>query len=294
MQGIQFSQPTFAERAGYFEVSGAHLYTVLHEVKDPIARVLLVGPFASERHNSYIPWVRWARFLAARNIEVLRYDYRGIGESTGVFSEMTFDDWSADVQALSAWLKARSPSLPVLLHGLELGAVLTGRQFQNGIGDALLLWAPPTNVNQALRSTLLRVVGREQLLKRGNERKTVSDFIRQLEGGSLEVDGYQWPARLWRDSFDIELPAAFAECSPFTAFFERPVRIVRLGKEIEPLDHCQSATADTEAEFSKLCAELEASAAQTSVGIIRLDSGRNFGRISTGCLWKTTHGLQRL
>lgn len=80
MQGIQFANHR-PERAGYFEVPGAHLYTVLHEVKDPIARVLLVGPFASERHNSYIPWVRWARFLAARNIEVLRYDHRGIGRA---------------------------------------------------------------------------------------------------------------------------------------------------------------------------------------------------------------------
>ena len=57
------------ERAGYFPVSGAHLYTVLHEVPDPLARVLLVGPFASERHNSYLPWVRWARYLASRQIE---------------------------------------------------------------------------------------------------------------------------------------------------------------------------------------------------------------------------------
>ena len=47
------------ERAGYFQVSGAHLYTVLHEVQEPVARVLLVGPFASERHNSYLPWMRW-------------------------------------------------------------------------------------------------------------------------------------------------------------------------------------------------------------------------------------------
>ena len=49
------------ERAGYYPVSGAHLYTVLHEVAEPLARMLLVGPFASERHNSYLPWVRWAR-----------------------------------------------------------------------------------------------------------------------------------------------------------------------------------------------------------------------------------------
>lgn len=30
-----------AERAGYFPVSGEHLYTVLHEVENPVARTLL-------------------------------------------------------------------------------------------------------------------------------------------------------------------------------------------------------------------------------------------------------------
>ncbi len=57
---------TLLECAGYFTVSGADLYTVLHEVPKPVARVLLVGSFASERHFSYHPWVRWARYLAAR------------------------------------------------------------------------------------------------------------------------------------------------------------------------------------------------------------------------------------
>lgn len=33
------------EQAGYLEVSGTHLYTVLHGVADPVARVLLVGQF---------------------------------------------------------------------------------------------------------------------------------------------------------------------------------------------------------------------------------------------------------
>ena len=147
------------EEAGYFKVSDAHLYTVLHRVEDPVARVLLVGPFASERHQSYLPWARWARYLAARQIEVLRYDYRGIGESTGIFEEMSFPNWGEDVDLLSSWLKERSPNVPLVLHGLEMGALLAGRSFHNGAGDALLMWSPPANANQSLRSTLLRWVG---------------------------------------------------------------------------------------------------------------------------------------
>lgn len=224
------------ERAGYFQVPGAHLYTVLHEVKEPVARVLLVGPFASERHNSYLPWVRWARYLAAENIEVLRYDYRGIGESTGDFEEMALTDWSQDVQLLSAWLAGRTPRAPFLLHGLGLGAVFAGRAFDEGGGDGLLLWSPPANANQALRATLIRWVGLEQIFKFGHEQKSASDYIRELEqGSSLEVDGYRWSASLWRDSFEFALPPGLLNDDGAAEKYKRPVRIVKLTRDAAPL-----------------------------------------------------------
>ena len=140
------------EQAGYFAVPGANLYAVLHPVTAPIARVLLVGAFASERHFSYHAWVRWARYLAARRVEVLRYDYRGIGESTGLFEEMSFEDWGEDVKILADQFARRSPRVPLVLHGLELGAILAARRFHEGTGDGLLLWSAPANANQVLYS----------------------------------------------------------------------------------------------------------------------------------------------
>jgi len=224
------------ERAGYFQVSGAHLYTVLHEVKNPVARVLLVGPFASERHNSYLPWVRWARHLAAGNIEVLRYDYRGIGESTGDFEKMTFADWAEDVRLLAACLQQRAPHAPLLLHGLGLGAILAGRAFDAGTGDGLLLWSPPANANQALRATLLRWVGLEQIFKFGDDRKSASDYIRELEQGSaLDVDGYRWSPELWRDSFQFAMPAALSSEAEAARAYERPVKMMKLTRDAAPL-----------------------------------------------------------
>jgi hypothetical protein len=224
------------EQAGYFTVPGAHLYTVLHQVPDPVARVLLVGPFASERHFSYPPWVRWARYLAARGIEVLRYDYRGLGESTGVFEEMSFDNWSEDVQLLTEWFASRSPDVPLLLHGLEIGAILAGRSFREGTADALLLWSPPVNANQALRSTLLHWAGLGQLNEAPENRKTAAEFIQQLEQGSLiEVQGYQWSTRLWRDSFQFDLPHTLGSENSSCEAHGKPVKIVKLGKEATPL-----------------------------------------------------------
>ena len=225
-----------SEQAGYLEVSGVHLYTVLHTVEYPVGRVLLVGPFASERQNSYIPWVRWARYLAARRIEVLRYDYRGVGESTGTFENMSFEDWAEDVRVLAGWLNSRSPRVPLVLHGLELGALLAGIACQSGSGDALLLWAPPASANQALHATLSRRVGLDQLFKYGNERKSVSDYILQLEQGfGIDVEGYQWSSRLWRDSLTVQMPDGMREEESAGSVNGKPVKIVKLGKNAAPL-----------------------------------------------------------
>jgi alpha/beta superfamily hydrolase len=244
------------EEPGFFEVPGAHLYTVLHRAMSPVARVLLVGPFAPERHHSYDPWVRWARYLAQRGVEVLRYDYRGVGESEGVFEEMSFAHWSEDVELLTGWLKGRSPNLPLVLHGLEMGALLAAKAFHIGIADVLFLWSPPASANQALRPALLRWIAVDQVFKFGDDRRTASAFIRELEeGATIDVEGYRWSAKLWRESHEVLLPREMEDEGSATRAYQRAVRIVRLGKDAIPLIKGGPAVADEPREFTALFAK---------------------------------------
>jgi hypothetical protein len=223
------------ERAGYFRVPGADLYTVVHEVNQPVARALLVGPMANERQASYHPWVRWARYLGERDIEVLRFDYRGVGESSGTFEDLSFEDWAGDLRLLVDWFGGGSPRVPLMLHGLEMGGILAGHCFCDGMGEALLLWSAPQNANELLRSSLLHWAGLEQLYESVQNRKTAAQYIRQLESGDcIEVDGYRWSARLWRDSFQFRLPDALQTEATAQAL-GRPVALVKLGREAAPL-----------------------------------------------------------
>jgi pimeloyl-ACP methyl ester carboxylesterase len=244
-----------AEQIGYFEAPGAHLYTVLHRVQEPKARVLLAGSFASERHFSYEPWVRWARYLAERGVEVLRYDYRGVGESEGVFEQTGFQQWKDDIVLLASWLQEQLPYAPLVLNGLEMGALLAGLAWNAGIGDALLLWSPPANANLALRPTLLRWVVADQLFKYGHDRRPASAYIQQLEAGSaIEVEGYRWTARLWRESAEVLLPAALQDEAHARTAYLRPVRVSHLGKEAIPLVKGGPAVADIPRDFTALFA----------------------------------------
>jgi hypothetical protein len=261
-----------SERAGYFPVSGVHLYTVLHQVEKPLARMLLVGSFASERHNSFDPWVRWARYLAHKGVEVLRFDYRGVGESEGVFEEASFQEWSDDLALLANWLRGQSPEVPLILNGLEIGALLAGKAFDSGIGDILLLWSPPANANLALRPTLLRWVVADQLFKFGDDRKPATAYIRQMEQGTaIEVEGYRWSAKLWRQSFEVVLPSALDDESHAREVYGKPVRLVKLGKEAIPLVKGGPAVADIPRDFSALFAKnwgwLSAALASNTGGI---------------------------
>ncbi len=219
------------ECARYFAVNDAHLYTVQHRVPNPIARVLLIGPLASERHFAYHPWVRWARYLALNGIESLRYDYRGVGESTGVFENMSFADWSEDVRLLATWSASQLPRVPLVLHGLEIGAILAGRAFEAGLGNALLLWSPPAAANDALHSNLRSWAGLEQLYESPDNRRPTSDYIRRLEhGDTVEVQGYKWSGRLWSDSMSFCLPERLrgdTETDPELAQFVRKVELKR-------------------------------------------------------------------
>ncbi len=224
-----------SEQAGYFRVPGAELYTVVHEVSHPVARVLLVGPLAHERHVSYHPWVRWARYLAERHIEVLRFDYRGVGESSGSFEMLSFENWASDLRLLADWFAGCSPRVPLMLHGLEIGGILAGQCFCDGMGDALLLWSAPQNANEVLRSSLLHWAGLEQICESSRNRKTAAQYIRQMESGdSVEVDGYLWSARLWRDSFQFSLPEVIRSDAAAQTL-GRPVALVKLGREAAPL-----------------------------------------------------------
>ena len=113
-----------AERTLLMDCQGARLLGVLHEppagsARRPGVLVIVGGP--QYRVGSHRQFVVMARQLAAAGYPVLRFDYRGMGDSEG--DVRPFDAVDADIRAvLDAWY-AEDASLPgVVLWGLCDGA----------------------------------------------------------------------------------------------------------------------------------------------------------------------------
>ena len=199
------------ESPGYLTQAEDSLYYVHHRAPGGCrAAVVLAGPLGLERSHAYVVWTRWARHLASRGVDALRLDYRGIGESTGHFEEMTFQRWEEDVRAALGHLRRACPGVPVVLHGLRLGALLAARVFHTDKADGLLLWDPPESGHAHLMEVLRRKVAADNLEGTGGDTRSREEYLAALEaGGTLEVEGLSWTRGLWRsaEGYALALPS---------------------------------------------------------------------------------------
>jgi len=111
------SRMKHSERAIVFKCGDKRLLGIVHGAGCATTGVLVIVGGPQYRTGSHRQFLLLARYLAANNVPVLRFDYRGMGDSEGEIR--TFEEVEDDIRAAIDAFFIASPSLQsVVLWGL--------------------------------------------------------------------------------------------------------------------------------------------------------------------------------
>ncbi len=167
--------------------------------------LVMCHPLFEERKSAHRVMVDAARALAASGCAVLRFDYRGCGDSTGDFAAFSCPDWQEDIVQATRYLREQVTLERLGLLGLRLGASLAVGAANDAGADFAVLWEPVLNGRRYLDQELRRKLVRE-MVTFGKSQVTRATLLKDLENGTpIDLDGYAVTARLFSDTSAIDL-----------------------------------------------------------------------------------------
>ena len=108
----------------------------------PLRAAVLCHPHpqrGGDRHNSVVDAV-WRELIADGSVAALRFDFRGVGRSTGVYGDGK--DERLDVLAAIDHLDSLRPGLPITVVGYSFGSIVASNIVDPRVSGWVLI-APP-------------------------------------------------------------------------------------------------------------------------------------------------------
>lgn len=197
------------EEACQIDSGSSRCFCAIHRPDGkPKGSLLFCYPFFEERKSAQRVMVEAARDLCAQGFGVIRFDYRGCGDSQGSFDEFSVPDWLGDIQAVAGELNKQFPDVPAGILGLRLGAAFALRALAEPGAprfEFAVLWEPVLNGREHLEHELRRKLMKE-MMTFGRSRVTRETLLNELgEGGTIDFDGYAITSALHRDISALDL-----------------------------------------------------------------------------------------
>lgn len=144
---------SYYERQISFENHGQKLYGFLHlpEGAGPHPAVAMLHGFGGNHIEPHALFTKAARTAAGAGVGVIRFDFRGSGNSEGRFRDVTLESEMDDAQVALQFL-AEQPEVDsdrLGLVGLSLGGLIAAcTASANSVVRALVLWAPVAHLGE--------------------------------------------------------------------------------------------------------------------------------------------------
>ena len=201
----------------FFGHSAHPLYGVYHPPQvakqAPSHAVLLCYPFGQEYMRAHRAYRQLASQLAKKGYHVMRFDYRGTGDSSGDLSDVVFSDWLDDVGVATEELKDMTSASEMSVVGLRLGALVAATAAEK-IPDlsGLVLWDPIIS-GGAYQQELT-----DEMPEQGG---SLSNFID--ENGDIYFNGFSLRKAFLQDATGYDL---LTQCEKKPKLAQRALQIV--------------------------------------------------------------------
>src|SRR5262245_1137391 len=194
----------------FFEPShgDGYLYARAHLPVEPApVGVVVVPAVGRERVRVCAEMSVLGRDLAAAGYPVLRFDYRGDGESSGTFSQSDVSTRVADAVSAADELRRRSGVEQVALLGIHLGAVIAALAAERAAASMLLLCDPVCQPRAYVAGLLRTVIFQQRQQRRP---PTVESNLRTGLGDrrTVNIFGYEASAEFLRELEAVEVVPA--------------------------------------------------------------------------------------
>jgi len=183
----------------FFGASTQALYGVYHHPNKQTTRneaILICPTYGQEYMRAHRANKQLASTLAKQGFHVLRFDYRGTGDSSGEIEDVTIENWLEDIETAIEELRETSGTKTVHIIGLRLGALLASATTINKKLNIkkLVLWDP-----------IISGESYDQELQTEINRKSTADSKPIDKNSTLHFHGFPLSKEMREDLSTIDL-----------------------------------------------------------------------------------------
>lgn len=122
------------------------LQIVVNIPPNPKALIILCHGLTGDRTGPQRILCNWAKTLCEAGYLVVRFDFRGSGDSSGLFEETTFCSMQKDLEAVISWCYEQFQFHHLILGGLSMGGLIALKVMrEHPICKALFLFSSDIN-----------------------------------------------------------------------------------------------------------------------------------------------------